>query len=156
MSLISCSECDKQISSESRACVHCGRPLNAQSEPERVIAEYKYSMFDAGPFWPAVFVAASITGIGIFFLIAWSVSMTPRPRLTVTNHGLKYRDMNNKTHVVPFKEITDIIAGSGPFQKLIGSGYLIIKREGLLKLSLFINGLSSPKEIKKVILKYKK
>lgn len=153
MSLISCPECDKQISSESQSCVHCGRPLNAQSEPERVIAEYKYSMLDAGPLWLAIFVATSVIGVGILFLTTWSVSMTPRPRLTVTNRGLKYRDMNNKTHVVPFDEITDIIAGGGPFQKLIGAGYLIIKRKGLLNLPLFINGMSRPQEIKEVIIK---
>lgn len=158
MSLTTCPECDKQISDAAKTCVNCGFPFDAQKRlnPEIIIAEYRYSMLDAGPFWLLIFVAASVIGIGILFLVAWSISMTPRPRLILTNRGLKYIDMNRKTLLIPFDEIIDIIAGGSPFQKLIGAGYLIIKREGFLKLSLVLNGLSNPKEIKKAILKYKK
>ena len=155
MSLITCPECDKQISSAAEICVNCGFPLKAQkrAEPETIIAEYKYSMLDAGPLWLLIFVATSVIGIGILFLITWSISMSPRPRLILTNHGLKYIDMNRKTTFIPFEEITDITTGGSLFQKLIGAGYLIIKRKGFLKFSLFINGLSSPKKIKKNISK---
>ena len=164
MALINCGECGKTISSQATNCVHCGFPVSDEirskgerldGNQEKVIAEYKYTMLDAGPMWLLIFVATSVIGIGVFFLVTWSIVMAPRPRLTVTDRSLIYRDMNSKRHLIKFHDIIDITAGGSLFQKLIGSGYLVIKREGLFKLPLFVNGLSRPKEIEKLISKYR-
>lgn len=164
MALGNCDECGGKISTRSDKCVHCGAPVSDKirdmgarldNNREVTIASYTYSMFRAGPLWLIIFIATSFVGIGILPLVSWFVLMLPRPRLTITDRRVIYRDMQLKKTIVDLVDIEAITTGASPFQKLIGSGWIVIHRKGLLNFNITFNGLPDPKQIKKYILKYK-
>ena len=164
MALINCEECGKGISTQAESCVHCGAPISDRikdkglyldNNEEKVIAEYVYTMFDAAPFWFLLFVAASLCMVGIILLVIWSMFVSPRPRLTITDRSLIYKDMSMKTHIVNLQDIEKITVGGSFFQKIIKAGWLIIDRKGFLNFPILMNGLSDPESIKNLILKHK-
>lgn len=164
MALVKCDECDGKISSKSIACVHCGSPAGEyiknkgerlDSQPEQILAKHTYSMVKAAPFWFLICLALCLSyGVGLILLAGWSLIMSPRPTLTITDRSLIYKDSHFKTSVIPLQNIRSIAVGSGILQNLLNAGYLIIKTSDSL-LPILVNGLSDPKLIKTLILEQK-
>lgn len=165
MALMNCEECGETISTKASACVHCGTTISDKikdkggrldNNEETIIATYEYSMLRAGPLWMLIFVVMIIAyGTGIVFLAGWSFIMSPRPLLIVTDRALIYKDSSFKKHTIYLYEIDNITAGASVLQKIIGSGYLLIKKKGLLRLPLLVNGLQNPQLIKKLIISHR-
>lgn len=164
MAMTNCEECGATISTKATSCVQCGAPISDRikdkgkyldNNQEKVIAEYRYSMLNSSPLWLLIFIATSFIGVGIVFLVLWTMFTTPRPRLTITDRSLIYRDTLLVKNVINFNNIESITVGGSPFQKLIRAGSLIIRKKGFWNVPLIINGLPDPQDIKILILKYK-
>ena len=155
MALIKCPECDKEISSKSESCPFCGLASPATQTEEQIIAEYKYKMIAAAPFWFTIFCGLILFyGIGLIFLLIWFILKTPAPKLTITSHALIYK--THKLTSVKMSDIEKIESRSSLPQHFIDAGYIIVYRNGWLNFPLIINGLSSPKEIQQTILDQKR
>lgn len=150
------------MSSQAQTCQNCGFPISTNTSlknqascddnPEVIIAEYKYTMMAAAPFWFLIFCGlVFVYGLGIILFIIWLFLKIPAPKLIITNKAIIYRQITEKR--IEIADIEKIRCGASLPQKIfMKSGWIAIYKKSWLKIPLIINGLPDPEKIKRIIL----
>lgn len=173
MALINCPECQAEVFTEAAKCVKCGFPISEElrskgqaldNSPPRTLAEYKHGMCLSQPFWflwSCLFIPAGVyernfalIALGLTILIFWYGMTHPSQILKVTDRSVILISRRKQT-TINFHEIKAVETGRGPFQFLLGCGWIHIKSKSLLSMGITLNGVARPDKIKSLIMKTK-
>jgi len=110
MPLVTCPDCEREVSDKAAACPYCGRPIaetpdaKPPAEPEQTLLTVYPPMFAAHPVYFFLCVLLCFVGVGFVIFGIWalkrrSASLTVTTRRTILRNGLLSKHVTEVPHV---------------------------------------------------------